>query len=161
MGDFTPDPIHLDEIKRRRKVMLKRKMPHMVAESNGAIVGYAYAAPFRKRPAYRFTVEHSIYVDKDHLRLGVGRCLLPALIRECTEAGFHQMIAVIDSTNLPSLGLHEAFGFERSGLLRSVGFKFGQWTDSVLMQRLLVSEAPADAPSPNEGGDGDGESRID
>ncbi len=140
IGDFEPEPMHLDEIKRRRKVMLKRRMPHIVAECNGVVVGYAFAAQFRKRPAYRYTIEHSIYVHKDCLRLGIGRRLLPALIRECSDAGFHQMIAVVDSTNLPSLALHELFGFQRSGLLRSVGFKFGHWTDSVLMQLCLGSE---------------------
>jgi len=137
IGDFEPEPADLREIKRRRKVMLKRRMPHMVADLDGHVVGYAYAAPFRKRPAYRYTVEHSIYVHKDHLRQGIGGRLLPALIDQCAAAGFHQMIAVIDSGNLPSLALHEAFGFERSGLLREVGFKFGHWTDSVLMQRPL------------------------
>ena len=144
IGDFKPEPPHLREIKRRRKVMLKRKMPHMVAECEGAVVGYAYAAPFRKQPAYRYTVEHSIYVHKDCLRLGIGGRLLPALIRECAQAGFHQMIAVVDGTNQPSLALHAAFGFERSGVLRSVGFKFGHWTDSVLMQRLLTPEDAGD-----------------
>ena len=140
IGDFKPEPLHLREIKRRRKVMLKRKMPHMVAECGGVVVGYAYAAPFRKQPAYRYTVEHSIYVHKDYLRLGIGGRLLPALIRECRDAGFHQMIAVVDSSNQPSLALHSAFGFERSGVLRAVGFKFGHWTDSVLMQRLLTPD---------------------
>ena len=142
IGDFKPEPLHLREIKRRRKVMLKRKMPHMVAECGGAVVGYAYAAPFRKQPAYRYTVEHSIYVHKDYLRVGIGGRLLPALISECAGAGLHQMISVVDSTNQPSLALHAACGFERSGVLRAVGFKFGHWTDSVLMQRLLT---PADA----------------
>ncbi len=140
IGDFKPEPFQIREIKRRRKIMLKRKMPHMVADCDGKVVGYAYAAPFRKQPAYRYTVEHSIYVHKDYLRLGVGRLLLPSLIRACAAAGFHQMIAVVDGTNHPSLALHTAFGFERSGVLRSVGFKFGHWTDSVLMQRLLTAD---------------------
>ena len=140
IGDFKPESLHLREIKRRRKVMHKRKMPHMVADCSGIVVGYALAAPFRKRPAYRYTVEHSIYVHKDYLRQGIGGCLMPALIRECAEAGFHQMIAVVDTANQPSLALHEAFGFQRSGVLREVGFKFGHWSDSVLMQRLLGPE---------------------
>ena len=137
IGDFKAEPLHLREIKRRRKVMLKRKMPHIVADCDGAVVGYAFAAPFRKRPAYRYTVEHSIYIHKDYLRQGIGRLLLPALIQQCGEAGFHRMIAFIDSSNTPSLALHEAFGFERSGVLREVGFKFGHWSDSVLMLRSL------------------------
>ncbi len=153
LGDFKTEDVPMGEIKRRRKVMLKRRMPHLVADCDGVVVGYAFAAPFRKRPAYRYTVEHSIYVHKDYLRLGIGRQLLPALIQHCTEAGFHQMIAVVDSSNLPSLALHETFGFERAGLLRSVGFKFGHWTDSVLMQRLL---APIDGPPPPDHSPGAG-----
>lgn len=140
IGDFKAEPLHVREIKRRRKVMLKRRLPHMVADHDGVVVGYAFAAPFRKRPAYRYTVEHSIYVHKDYLRQGLGRRLLPALIQQCAEAGFHQMVAFIDSSNQPSLALHEAFGFERSGVLREVGFKFGHWSDSVLVQRRLVPD---------------------
>ncbi len=151
IGDFKPEPepVQLREIKRRRKIMLKRKMPHIVAECGGAVVGYAIAAPFRKQPAYRYTVEHSIYVHRDHLRRGVGRLLLPALIRACAAAGFAQMIAVVDGTNLPSLSLHESCGFQRSGVLRGVGFKFGRWTDSVLLQRpLTADDLTAEAPPP-------------
>jgi L-amino acid N-acyltransferase YncA len=101
------------------------------------VVGYAYAVPFRKRPAYRYAVKHSIYVHPDHLHSGVGRRLLPALIDACAAAGFRQIIAYIDATNEPSQRLHEAFGFERAGLLKGVGFKYGRWTDSILMQRAL------------------------
>ena len=149
LGGYAVEPLHPDEIKRRRKAMAKRRMPHLVAEYGGQVVGYAYAAPFRKRPAYRYTIEHSIYVHPECLRLGIGRRLLPALIGLCTAAGFRQMVAVVDSTNDPSLRLHERFGFERAGVLRSVGFKFGRWTDSVLLQRFLgVGDGalPADRP---------------
>jgi L-amino acid N-acyltransferase YncA len=131
------DPLHDDDIKRRRKNMLRRRLPHLVAEHAGMIVGYAYAVPFRKRPAYRFAVKHSIYVHVDHLHSGVGRRLLPALIEACTAAGYRQMIAYVDADNLPSQNLHEAFGFRRAGLLEGVGYKFGRWTDSLLMQRAI------------------------
>ncbi|MBP2290646.1 GNAT family N-acetyltransferase [Azospirillum rugosum] len=137
LGPFDVEPLHPEELKRRRKAMLKRKLPHLVAEEAGAILGYAYAAPFRKRPAYRYTVEHSIYIHKDHQGRGIGRRLLPALIEACAAAGARQMVAVVDSANTPSLRLHEACGFTQSGILRSVGFKFGRWTDSVFMQRAL------------------------
>jgi L-amino acid N-acyltransferase YncA len=93
--------------------------------------------PFRKRPAYRYAVKHSIYVHKDHLHSGIGRRLLPALIEACAAAGFRQMIAYIDVANLPSIQLHEAHSFRRVGVLEAVGFKFGRWTDSLLMQRAL------------------------
>ena len=143
VGEFDVEPLHPDDIKRRRKNMLKRRLPHLVAEQDGAIIGYAYAVPFRKRPAYRYAVKNSIYVHPDHLHAGVGRKLLPALIEACAAAGFRQMIAYIDDGNVPSLHLHEAFGFERVGVLKGVGFKFGRWTDSALMQRALGPGAEA------------------
>ena len=147
VGDADPEPLHDDDIKRRRKNMLRRKLPHLVADRGGIVVGYAYAVPFRKRPAYRYAVKHSIYVHPDYLHSGVGRLLLPALIDACAAAGFRQMFGYIDGSNTPSQKLHEAFGFERAGLLKDVGFKFGRWTDSLLMQRALgpgAAEPPAD-----------------
>ncbi len=147
LGDYEVEPLQPDDLKRRRKAMLKRRLPHLVAELDGMVVGYAYAVPFRKRPAYRYTVKHSIYVHKDHLHAGIGRQLLPALIAACAQAGYRQMVAYIDSANVPSLQLHESLGFQHAGLLRSVGFKFGRWTDTVLMQRALGPGA-ATAPEP-------------
>lgn len=135
--DRDYEPIKADDIKRRRRNMLRRKLPHLVAERNGEVVGYAYAVPFRKRPAYRFTVKHSIYVHPDHLGTGIGTKLLPELIDACADAGFRQMIAYVDSANTPSIQLHISLGFFRVGLLPSVGFKFGRWTDSLMLQREL------------------------
>jgi L-amino acid N-acyltransferase YncA len=126
-----------EDIKRRRRSMRRRKMPHIVAEENGIVVGYAYAVPFRKRPAYRYCVKHSIYVHNDHLHRGFGRRLMAALIDACAAAGFRQMIGYIDAANRASLGLHEAFGFRQVGYLPSVGYKFGHWTDTVMVQRSL------------------------
>ena len=137
LGAFELEPLHPEDVKRRRKDMRKHRLPHLVAECGSKIVGFAYAVRFRQRPAYRYTVENSIYVHPDYLHVGVGRLLLPALIERCTNAGFRQMIAVIDSANIPSLKLHESFGFTTGGVLLSVGFKFGRWTDSALMQRAL------------------------
>ena len=98
LGDVDPEPLHDEDIKRRRKNMLKRRLPHLVAERGGVVVGYAYAVPFRKRPAYRYAVKHSIYVASGLTCIrGVGRLLLPALIEACTAAGFRQMIAYIDA----------------------------------------------------------------
>ncbi len=143
----APEPLQDDDIKRRRKNMLRRRLPHLVAERSGEVVGYAYAVPFRKRPAYRYAVKHSIYVRQDQLHSGIGRMLLPALIEACTGAGFRQMFAYVDAENVPSQNLHEAFGFRRVGLLEGVGYKFGRWTDSLLMQRALGPGAaePPDA----------------
>ena len=137
LGEYEFEAMHPEDIKRRRKNMLRRRLPHLVAERDGTVVGYAYAVPFRKRPAYRYAVKHSIYVHKDHLHSGIGRRLLPALIDACAEAGYRQMIAYIDVSNLPSIQLHEAHQFRRVGILEGVGFKFGRWTDSLMMQRAL------------------------
>ena len=151
LGTFDPEPLHDEDIKRRRKNMMKRRLPHLVAERDGVIVGYAYAVPFRKRPAYRHAVKHSIYVHPDHLHSGIGRLLLPALIEACTSEGFRQMIGYVDAENRPSQNLHEAFGFRRAGLLEGVGYKFGRWTDTLLMQRMLgdgASRPPPPDPTP-------------
>ena len=149
LGDYRAAPLHPEDIKRRRKAMLKRRLPHIVADQGGAIVGYAYAVPFLKRPAYRYAVKHSIYVDQAHRQSGVGRRLLPALIEACAAAGYRQMVCYIDSSNAASLGLHEAFGFERAGVLKSVAFRFGRWTDTVLLQRPL-GDGDGSPPGPLE-----------
>jgi L-amino acid N-acyltransferase YncA len=147
VDEFDVEPLHGDDIKRRRKNMLKQRLPHLVAERAGAVIGYAYAVPFRKRPAYRYAIKHSIYVHPDHLHSGVGRSLLPALIEACAAAHYRQIIAYIDAANAPSLHLHESFGFERAGLLKAVGYKYGRWTDSVLMQRAI---GDGDTPPPDD-----------
>lgn len=139
-GVETPDA---DDIKRRRKNMLRGRLPHLVAERAGLVIGYAYAVPFRKRPAYRYAVKHSIYVHYEHLSRGVGRQLLPALIDACAAAGYRQMIGYIDAANQASMRLHESFGFRQVGYLPQIGYKFGHWTDSVMMQRTLGLGATA------------------
>lgn len=140
------EPMQPDDIKRRRKTMRKNRLPHVVADRGGAVVGYAYAVLFRRRPAYRFTVKHSIYVHPDHLHGGIGRMLLGAIIDACAAAGYRQMIGYIDAANEPSLRLHEAAGFKQVGYLPSVGYKFGHWTDVVMVQRSL---GPGGASSPD------------
>src|SRR5262249_26929873 len=112
--------------------------PYVVAELEGGLVGYAYAGPYRTRPAYRFTVEDSIYVDPATQRRGVGRLLLDRLIDESTRRGFRQMIAVIgDSAQIASIELHRAAGFHYVGNIQNIGYKFDRWLDTVLMQRPL------------------------
>ena len=137
LGTFEPEPLKEDDLKARRKNMKKHRLPHLVAERDGMVAAYAYAVPFRKRPAYRFTLKHSIYVHPDYLKSGIGRTLLPALIDACAATGYRQMIGYIDSANIPSLNLHEACGFRQVGLLPSVGYKYGHWVDAVLVQRAL------------------------
>ena len=138
LASFELDPPDTAEMARRRAYATELGLPYLVAEIGGRIAGYAYAAPYRTRPAYRFTVEDSVYIARDFLGSGVGSALLPRLIAACEAAGCRQMLAVIgDSENLPSIRLHEKFGFARAGLLTAVGWKFGRWVDSVLMQRPL------------------------
>jgi L-amino acid N-acyltransferase YncA len=137
-GSFEEEPPDLAELMRRRADYLSRRLPYLVAELDGKIVGYAYAGPYRTRSAYRYTVENSIYVDPVQVGRGVGRKLLAELIAQCTALGFRQMIAVIgDSGNASSIKLHEALGFVLAGNLRSVGRKRGRWLDSVMMQLTL------------------------
>ena len=126
-----------EDIRRRRKNMHSHRLPHLVAERAGTVVGYAYVVPFRKRPAYRYVVKHSIYVHHEHLHSGIGRLLLSALIDVCAVAGYRQMIGYVDASNRPSIQLHEAFLFREVGYLPAIGFKFGAWTDVVMMQRSL------------------------
>lgn len=137
LGDYEPSPFDAEDLKRRRKNMRKHRLPHVVADMDDEVAGYAYAVPFRKRPAYRYTVKHSIYVHPDRLHMGVGRALLTELIRACATAGYRQMIGYIDSSNAQSLRLHEACGFERVGFLPAVAYRFDRWADTIMMQRAL------------------------
>jgi phosphinothricin acetyltransferase len=127
----------LEDLRRRRKTMHRGRLPHLVAERAGVVLGYAYAVPFRKRPAYRYAVKHSIYVHHEHLGRGVGRLLMAALIDVCAAAGYRQMIGYIDAANQASLRLHQSFGFRQVGLLPAIGYKFGRWTDTAMVQRSL------------------------
>jgi L-amino acid N-acyltransferase YncA len=143
LGSFEEEPPPVEEMARRRREVLARDLPYLVAVTPaGAVCGYAYAAPYRARSAYRFSVEDSVYVAPDAGRQGIGRRLLAALIERCAQAGFRQMVAVIgDSGNLASIALHERLGFRPAGALAAIGFKHGRWVDSVLMQRALGESA--------------------
>ena len=137
-ASFEVDPPDGAEMKKRRAAVLELGLPHLVAERDGRVMGYAYASNWRPRPAYKFSVEDSIYIDNAAVGQGVGRALLPVLIEQCTALGKKQMVAVIgDSASTPSIRLHAACGFRMVGTLQNIGFKFGRWLDSVLMQRPL------------------------
>jgi L-amino acid N-acyltransferase YncA len=132
------EPPDRAELVRRRDGVLALGMPYIVAESVGQVVGYAYAGPYRPRPAYRFTVENSIYIDAGRTGQGLARPLLERLIDDCTAAGMRQMIAIIgDSDNYASIRFHEKMGFRKVGQIDRIGWKFGRWLDSVVMQRAL------------------------
>jgi L-amino acid N-acyltransferase YncA len=126
------------EMARRQQALLANGLPYLVAEQGGVIAGYAYAGRYHVRPAYRWSIEDTIYVAPDFHRRGLGRRLMMRLIGEAEARGFRQMIAVIgDSANAASISLHAAVGFRLIGTLKSVGFKHGRWLDTVLMQRPL------------------------
>ena len=126
------------EIARRRAAILDLGLPYLVAEVDGRVKGFAYASPYRPRSAYRYSVEDSVYVAPESMRLGVGGVLLGDLIERCQALGYRQMVAIIgDSCNTPSIDLHAKMGFQPGGIIRSVGFKLGRWVDQVIMQRAL------------------------
>jgi L-amino acid N-acyltransferase YncA len=141
-ASFELQPPDQAEMTRRYEALLGGGYPYLVAEIEGAIAGYAYAGPYRARPAYHWSVEDSIYVAPLSHRKGVGRALIERLIADAEAAGFRQMIAVIgDSANTGSIELHRCAGFRMVGTFDNVGFKFGRWLDSVLMQRPLGAGA--------------------
>jgi L-amino acid N-acyltransferase YncA len=141
-ASFEIDPPDQDEMMRRFEALVAGDFPYLVAERAGALTGYAYAGPYRARPAYRFTVEDSIYVAAEQQRRGIGGALLDRLIAEAVGRGFRQMIAVIGDPDQPgSIALHAGAGFRIIGTLDRVGFKFDRWLDCVLMQRALGADA--------------------
>jgi phosphinothricin acetyltransferase len=146
---FELEPPDAEEMLRRYRSIMSGGFIYLVAERDAEIVGYAYVSTYRARPAYRFTVENSVYVRPGNERRGVGRMLLRALLAECEKKPFRQVIAVIgDSANAASIELHRALGFRMVGNFKSVGFKFGRWLDSVLMQKDIGA---GDAAKPDGG----------
>ncbi|MGH8849839.1 MAG: GNAT family N-acetyltransferase [Casimicrobiaceae bacterium] len=134
-----------EEMGRRWREVVELGLPYLVATLSadaGTVAGFAYASPYRARPAYRYTVEDSVYVAPSWAGRGAGRALLATLIAACEPLGYRQMVAVIGGAdNAASIGLHAALGFERAGCLTAVGRKFDRWVDTVLMQRMLGAGA--------------------
>ena len=148
LASFEEVPPDVDELASRRRDILARGLPYLVAERSGRVLGYCYASPYRTRSAYRFTLEDSIYIDQTEVGRGLGRALLANVLDRCTELGYRQMVAVIGGSDTwPSIRLHAALGFTRVGVLPAVGFKFGSWVDIVLMQRAL---GPGETAAPAE-----------
>jgi len=147
LATFEEVPPGIEEIRRRFERVAGLGLPYLVADLDGGVRGYAYAAPYRDRSAYRYAVEGSIYIDRNWQRRGLGHALLRELIVRAAAAGKRQMIAVIgDSANAASIGLHAALGFRLAGTLPSVGFKHGRWVDSVLMV-LPLGDGDATLPA--------------
>jgi len=147
LATFDEIPPSPEEMAQRRAEVLEVGLPFIVAVGHdGHLFGYAYAAAFRRRTGYRYTLEDSIYVEPSATRTGIGSALLAALIERCAAAGYRQIVAVIgDTAHAASIGLHQKLGFTRIGVLPAIGFKFGRWVDVVLMQRALGPGA-ASAP---------------
>jgi phosphinothricin acetyltransferase len=141
-ASFELEPPPLATIEERWQAIRATGLPYLVAELDGRIAGYAYAGAYRPRPGYRFTVEDSVYVARWARRRGVARLLLDAVIAGATLSGRRQMVAIIgDSTHLASIELHRQAGFRMVGTLEDVGWKFGRWLDTVIMQRALGAGA--------------------
>lgn len=137
-ASFELEPPTLEQMLQRRADICANGLPYLVAERDGEVVGYAYATPYRPRPAYRFTVEDSVYVREGMAGFGIGHALLAAVIQHCTASGRRQMVAIIgNSENSASIRLHTRLGFRQVGVFESVGFKHGRWLDTVIMQRDL------------------------
>ncbi len=135
-SSYELEPPSLEDMTARFEALAAAGFPYIVAERQGDVLGYAYAGPFRARPAYRFIVENSIYVASGARGLGVGRLLLERLVIEASRLGFRQMIAVIGDghADSPSVRLHEKLGFRHSGRLEGSGYKHGRWLDTAFMQ---------------------------
>jgi L-amino acid N-acyltransferase YncA len=143
LATFEETPPTLDEMLGRRRASVDLGLPYLVAEARGEILGFAYAAAYRARPAYRFTIEDSVYVAEGLSGQGIGSALLGELISRCEGGPWRQMLAVVgDSANLGSIALHRRFGFELVGILRSVGFKHDRWVDTPILQRALGPTDP-------------------
>lgn len=137
-GSFEEAPPSVETMVERFDLMASRKLPWLVADIDGVIAGYCYANRYHERSAYRFTLEDAVYIAPDRARSGIGHALLTEILARATAGGYRQMVAVIgDSENYGSIGLHRALGFRRIGTLQAVGFKFGRWLDSVIMQKEL------------------------
>jgi len=147
LATFEEVPPSIEEMAARRAAVVAAGLPYLVAEVDGKIAGYSYATAYRPRPAYRHTIEDSVYVADILRGRGVGAALLRTLISRCESGPWRQMLAVIgDSENAGSIALHRKMGFQHAGTLHSVGFKLGQWVDTVLMQRAL---GPGDLKLPS------------
>ncbi len=138
VASFEEVPLPVEEIARRRGDIVGRGLPYLVAERAGSVLGYCYAGPFRPRSAYRYTLEDSIYIAPGEVGRGIGRALLQAVLDQSTQLGYRQMVAVIGgSDTVASIRLHAALGFAPVGTLNGIGYKFGGWVDTVLMQKPL------------------------
>jgi L-amino acid N-acyltransferase YncA len=146
-GSFETEPPSLADMTARRADVLAKGLPYLVVEHEGKIAGFAYGNWFKPRPAYRYSVEDSIYMAPDLQRRGLGRALLAELLAQFEAVGIRKVMAIVgDSANTGSVGIHLAFGFKQVGVVESCGWKFGAWRDIVIMQKAI---GPGDTQPPN------------
>ena len=149
-GTFETEAPSEQDMTNRRADVLGKGLPYLVAVSDGQVVGFAYGNWFKPRPAYRYSVEDSIYLAPDQHAKGLGRALLAELMARCETTGIRKMMAIVgDSENRASIGLHLALGFEQIGKIDACGWKFGAWRDIVILQKTLglgATQPPADMP---------------
>ena len=150
-GTFETEAPGVNDMTARRSDVLSKGLPYLVAEQDGKIVGFAYGNWFKPRPAYRYSVEDSIYLAPDLHRKGLGRALLAELLARCEAVGIRKVMAIVgDSANAGSVGVHLALGFTQVGLIEACGWKFGAWRDIVIMQKTLGAgntEPPLEQPT--------------
>jgi L-amino acid N-acyltransferase YncA len=137
---YTYDPLTVEMLNQWYKEKQDKGLPVFVAEIGGRVAGFASYGPFRPWPAYKYSVEHSIYVNKDFRRQGIAKKLLRVLIDKAEASGLHTIVAGIDSANVVSISLHREFGFREAGMLAQVGYKFGRWLDLQFMQLILSND---------------------
>jgi len=137
-GSFETDPPTPADMAARRADVLSKNLPYIVAEQDGKILGFAYCNWFKPRPAYRFSAEDSIYIADEARGQGLGALLLKELEAQAEAAGVRKLIAVIgDSANAGSVGVHRKQGFSHVGVIKDCGWKFGEWRDIVLMEKVI------------------------
>ena len=147
-GSFETEPPSLADMTARRADVLSKGLPYLVVEHEGTIAGFAYGNWFKPRPAYRYSVEDSIYMAPDLQRRGLGRALLAELLARFEAVGIRKVMAIVgDSANTGSVGIHLALGFTQVGVVESCGWKFGAWRDIVIMQKTI---GPGDTQPPHE-----------
>lgn len=148
LATFELVPPTLEEMCSRRQAILDTQLPYLVAQMGSEIVGYAYAATYRPRPAYRYTVEDSVYLSRNHIGMGIGSALLTEVIHRCEQGPWRQMVAVITQGGTAgSAELHQKLGFQEVGRMPNVGYKFNRWVGTLIMQRPL-GEGGSSMPAP-------------
>ena len=149
-ASFELEPPDATEMGRRFAVLASKNYPYVcAADAAGSVLGYAYAGPYKARPAYRWTVENSVYLAPRARGRGIGKALTAEIVARCGALGFRRMVAIIGGADhLASIRMHERLGFTRVGTLPGTGFKHGRWLDTVMLQ-LPLGDGNTTPPDPD------------